>query len=816
MAQLTYVGQGHLAAFGPLLASAMLLVSLVFALLGIKFWGFRRRLTFDRTYTTQQQQSQSTSQSQQPPRYAAYESQVNGTDNAVHGVFRQRNTEEFESTRPTNSAGSKYLTGSVPNLSLASLAPRERKEVPTIPELAGSVPYRTGSEPQAARRRRRDVYSANYEYYNSPPTREPPTPPVAVVALAQQAANEPVAQQLDMPNFDHFAEKYELISAKLAGDGLQPRQSQLTHKENGRYVKYEQVDDVPELLTPDDDHAGAPISVAAMVHNVPNSPQPTMQQEPLDGAVVEPILQQEPKTEPILTLETVAEPRLELEQRAEPRIRKLEPQPELEVKLQLDKDTQFQLGEVTEPKLTIELLEPEVESKLIQKQEPKLTLEVKSPLEATQQSLLEPQVELSTNRSSRIIDGQLLPLEHTDSAFVVEIIAGTPDAIEQSRPVLAPKLFDDLELVSHHQDDDFELKRSSYEMNEADILDMQPDFSGMQMEPAPSSPPGFGKGIEEDWENFENLDPVTDIPEPNWSVHPAILESPLSEQRDNHLELANEVQQETLFQELELMEPVVEAPPTEPPPYEARLPPPPVLPDYESLMQQEKLKTPRNLPKYADVVSQNRSNGTKYVSSIEDLFGELNGDAPTSSSSQVRNFEELCEELEIAPSPVPARRAPQPAPRVSKPATLSARGDAAPLTCYEPEELPNSSSSEEETVEPVPQPAKRQRHVRFDVENLQYYQSAEVPSSNESEVDYESAEDVESETEFAPRTMQRLITLPADLEADVPRLFGTQVSQEESDDDGAFGRAIRQHRTMTEALRPVVQLERNSDRGTEA
>jgi len=31
--------------------------------------------------------------------------QVNGTDNAVHGVFRQRNTDEFESIRPTNSAG---------------------------------------------------------------------------------------------------------------------------------------------------------------------------------------------------------------------------------------------------------------------------------------------------------------------------------------------------------------------------------------------------------------------------------------------------------------------------------------------------------------------------------------------------------------------------------------------------------------------------------------------------------------------------------------------------------------------------------------
>lgn len=731
MAQLTHVGQGQHAAFGPLLATAMLLVSLVLALLGIKFWGFRRRLTFDRGATTQQPQQQS--QSQQTPRYAAYESQVNGTDNAVHGVFRQRNMEEFESTRPTNSPGSKYLTGSVPNLSLASLTPREHKEVPTIPELAGTDPYRSGPQPEAARRRRREVHSANYEYYATPPTRQPPVPPGAsdggaAAPPASLAAAESVPEQLDIPNFDHFAEKYELISAKSAVNG-EPRESQLVHKENGRYLKYEQVDDVPELLTPDDDQTGAPISVAAMVHHVPQESQQ----------------------------------------------------------------------------------EPQLKSQLIMEEELQT----------------EPEVKPITIQSNQLPHDPFLPLEHTDSAFVVEIIAGTPDAIEQTEPIIAPKLFDDLELTSHQQDAEFELMRSSYEMNEADILDTQPDFSGLQlMEPVPSSPPGFGKSIDEDWENFENLDHVTDLPEPNWSVHPALLDSPRQEESETNLELENVVQQEQLFQQLELMEPATEVLQLEPPPYEARLPAPPILPDYESLMQQEKSKTQRNLPKYADVVGQDRANDTRYVSSIEDIFGELqvNGETPTGTSTQVHNFEELCEELEIVPSPVPARRAPQPAPRVSKPTTLNARGDAPPLTCYEPGELPNSSSSEEETVEPAtqsqpqpqPEPAKRQRHVRFDVENLQYYQSAEVPSSTESEADFQSAD--ESDTELPPRPTERMVTLPTAGDNNVPRLFGTQVSQEDSDedDDEAFGRAIRQHRTMTEALRPVVQLERNSDKGTEA
>lgn len=93
MAQLTYVGQGKFsyllsapsayqvsctggqAAHGPWLSSLMLLVSLVFVLLGIKIWGFRRRLTFDsggRTTTTRSTQQQT----QTAPRYAAYESQV--------------------------------------------------------------------------------------------------------------------------------------------------------------------------------------------------------------------------------------------------------------------------------------------------------------------------------------------------------------------------------------------------------------------------------------------------------------------------------------------------------------------------------------------------------------------------------------------------------------------------------------------------------------------------------------------------------------------------------------------------------------------
>lgn len=93
MAQLNNVGQGkycvalipssfHLliyipaAVFGPLAATAMLLLSLVFALLGIKFWGFRRRLRFDRTISTSTAAAATSQQQLQPPQYAAYESQV--------------------------------------------------------------------------------------------------------------------------------------------------------------------------------------------------------------------------------------------------------------------------------------------------------------------------------------------------------------------------------------------------------------------------------------------------------------------------------------------------------------------------------------------------------------------------------------------------------------------------------------------------------------------------------------------------------------------------------------------------------------------
>ncbi|XP_030569086.1 uncharacterized protein LOC115768579 [Drosophila novamexicana] len=719
MAQLTYVGQGGQAAHGPWLNSLMLLVSLVFVLLGIKIWGFRRRLTFDsggRTTTTRSTQQQT----QTAPRYAAYESQVNGTDSAVHGVFRQRNTEEFESARPTNSTANKYLTGSVPNLQLTKLAPYAYKEETSIPELAGTVPYRP--EPQAARRRRREVHSASYEYYSTPPTRQPPAPPIAV------AAAEPPSQ-LDIPNFDHFAEKYKLISAKA---------SSKEPKEHGRYVKYEQVDDVPELLTPDDDQVGAAISVAAQVHHVP--------------AVIQ-------------------------------------------------TQTEHELSSEAEPV------------------------------------------------PDTVYNSRFLELEHADSAFVVEIIDGTPDSIEQTDPVMARNLFDNLEMPQHMEDAEFERIRSTYEMNEADILDMQPDFAELATQlPAPSSPPGFGKSIDDDWENFENLEIVTDVPQSTWSV----LDPSCTEQIDEtNIDLENVVQQESLFQELELIAPAdgqqtgrqqITVDSFEPPPYDMEPPILPILPDYESLMQLEGSQNNKNLPKYADVVGKGKGKGkendAKYVSSIEDLFVELqvNGEPPTGNSlplaEEVHNFEELCEELEIAASPVPARRPPQPAPRVSKPATLNVRGDAPPLTCYEREELPSSSSSEAEVEEiaiapplpAAPQPTKRigrTLKVRFDVDNLQYYQSAEVPSSNESDVEFESADEQEK-PQLPSRSTQRLIPLLPDepspnAEPDVPRLFGTQVSLEDSDDE-AFGRAIRQHRSMTDALRPVFHLDRTAqgDRITEA
>lgn len=535
----------------------------------------------------------------------------------------------------------------------------EKEEVVILPPVAETVALRTETaepEPQAASRRtRHDVHSASYNYYVSPPpTRQPPEPP----------SDEAAPTQLDIPNFDHFAEKYALISAKPDGKGEGPKQS-------GIYVKYEQVDDVPELLTPDDEQIGAAISVAAMVHQVPG----------------------------------------------------------------VQSDLQLQL-----------------------RSEPELVQELESP---------EPKV---------------LQLEHTDSAFVVEIIAGTPDNIERTEPPLSSRLFDDLDLGTQHMDAEFELKRHSYENHEADIL----DFGELQSVDSPRSPPGFGKSIDEDWANFENLDNVADLPEPNWAVHPALLESP------------NEInpEQGTLFEELELIDPTEteEAMPDETPPYEdySRLPPLPILPDYESLMQQETSSSRRTLPNYSDVVKEREAYGRKYVNSVDDLFEELemNGETClTPNSTQVNNFDELCEQLQIVAPPVPASRstqqsAPQPAPRVTKPTTLNTRGNAAvPFNCYAPEELPDSSSSDEEIV---PKPAKRQ--VRFDVENLQYFQSAELISTTESEDD--DAHDRQ-----------------------MPRLFGTQITQEYSDDDDdddeTFTRTIRQHRDMTETLRSVVELNRD-------
>ncbi|EDV96662.1 uncharacterized protein LOC6558512 [Drosophila grimshawi] len=713
MAQLTYVGQGQQTAGGSLVASLMLVLCLVFALLGIKIWGFRRRLTFTPSGGQQQQQQQSQLAS---PRYAAYESQVTGSDNAVQGVFRQRNTEEFESASPTNSTANNYLTGSVPNLHLATRAPYEYKKEMAIPEMSETPPFRP-----EARRRRREVHSASYDYYTAPPTREPPAPPIETEAAA---ASGETTSQLDMPAFNHFAEKYKLISAKPdEEEAPAPRVSQLTSNERGRYVKYEQVDDVPELLTPDDENVGTAISVAAQVHHSPHITQPNNEPAEAEG------------------------------------------------------------------------------------------------------------------EAAATCASQILQLEHTDSAFVVEIIAGTPDSVELTEPSLERNLFANLEIPQHVDDAEFERIRSTYEMNEADILDMPPDFAGLQVDlTEPSSPPGFGKSIDDDWENFENLENVSNVPDINWLEHPEQLELPQQEIATS-LERENVVQPETLFQQLELMEPSaddVERQPVadyaQPPPYEMEPAIQPILPDYDALMQLEKSHQNTNLPNYADAVSQRKGNDAKYVSSIEDLFAELqvNGEAPIGNCTphtdgEVHNFDELCEELEIVASPIPARRPPQPAPRVSKPTTLSVRGDAAPLTCYAPEELPSSSSSDMEEVEeappPAPQPAKRTGRtlkVRFDVDNLQYYQSAEVPSSSESEVEYTS------ESQLPARTTQRLIPLLPDepssnAEHDVPMLFGNRVSLEDSDDE-TFGRAIREHRSMTEALRPVARMERSpqSDRITEA
>ncbi|ALC43845.1 CG14131 [Drosophila busckii] len=652
MAQLKQVGQGQLAALGPVFASLLMLMGLVFALLGIKFWGFRRRLTFDRGNQSSNRRS-AQQQAAMPPRYAAYESQVNGTDHAVQGVFRQRNLEEFESAP---SAGNKYLTGSVPNLRLAELPPLES---------SSSVAFR--AQPQSMRRSRHKVHSANFDYYGEPPTRQPPVPPVQTLP-APVAETEPNSK-LDMPNFDHFAEKYELVSAQPAVEQLKAPKSNV-----GNYLKYEQVDDVPEILTPDDEHAGAAISVAAVVHQ---------------ATPVTPV----------------------------------------------------------------------------------------TPIE------------------------QPLPLEHTDSAFVVEIIAGTPDTIERVDSPIGHQLFADLELTQHETQPEFRRTRSSYEMNEADILDIQTDFSDV---PLPGSPPGFGKSIDDDWENFEDLHTVVELPEPNWLAHPqaeqlSSVETTLSEA---NLQLEHVVQQQSLFQQLELIEPqdVTIATEPEPPPYSAERP---QLPDYESLMQLDSFQGKRNLPKYADVVSQDPANSARFVSSIEDLLEELRVSEVTPPAEQVRTFEQLYEELEPTNSPLPARRPPQPTPRITKPTTLNVRGNAPPLTCYTPEELGSSSASSEAEAEvetlvvAAPQPAKRAGRtlkVRFDVENLRYYQSAEVPSSNESE-----EEDFESASELSPQS-------PRNLDLAMPRLFATQISQEDSDEE-TFGRAIRQHRTMTDALPSILQLE---------
>ncbi|EDW31199.1 GL20719 [Drosophila persimilis] len=238
----------------------------------------------------------------------------------------------------------------------------------------------------------------------------------------------------------------------------------------------------------------------------------------------------------------------------------------------------------------------------------------------------------------------------------------------------------------------------------------------------------------------------------------------------------------------------------EPPPYD---PGPPYLPDYESLMQLEDSRASHTLPKYTEAVG-----GERFVSSIEDLYAELETNGSTGPSSSeaptngIDNFEELCQEMAVAVTVAEAPRpAPQPAPRSTKTSTLNVRGDAAPLPCYHPEELPGSSSSEDE-VPSAPRPAQRNPRtlkVRFDVENLQYYQSAEVvaSSSGESEEDRPPPRPMMRSTIFEPEPE------PGPGHNSVPSLFGAQVSQDDSSDDEAFGRAISQHRTMTAALRTM-------------
>ncbi|XP_022226381.2 uncharacterized protein LOC111076761 [Drosophila obscura] len=698
MAQLENVGQGQHAAVGPLLASAMLLVGLLFALLGIKIWGFRRRLTFDRSSSGSSRSSAAQPQ-QPPPRYAAQESQVNGTDNAVHGVFRQRNLEEFESSWPstTASAGNSYLTGSVPNLRMYSpVTPRER----SLGE-AGDVSYR--APPQAQRRRRKEVHSAHSDCYAAPPTRMPPSPPTEALPPATDAmpardlavAVAPEApSELGMPNFDHFAEKYALISVQPTADAAST--TQLRSKDSGRYVKFEPVDDVPELLTPDEEQgAASSLSVTAVVHR---------------GA----------------------------------------------------------------------------------------------PSNDEHESEVAPSSQGAVDQS-------------VDSAFVVAVIAGSPETTSPPQAPMARSLFDDLELPNGEQDPEFVRIRSSFVMNEADILDLDP-----RQLPAAGSPPGFGKSIDEDWENWMNLDAVAEVPEPNWALHPSALEqlppveTTLSEATlslhnveqlppvettlsEATLSLDNVQQAEGLFNQLEPMEPAptrhAESPPAlpcaDPPPYD---PGTLYLPDYESLMQLENTRASQTLPKYTEVVS-----------SIEDLYAELepNGGSGTGPTNGIDNFEDLCQEMAVAETPRPA---PQPTPRSTKTSTLNVRGDAAPLAFYQPEELPGSSSSDgeaqNEAPRSAPKPAQRNprtRKVRFDVDNLQYYQSADVVTSSSAE----SEED--NPPPPPPRPMLRsTIFEPEAGHNIVPSLFGAQVMQgDSSDDDEAFGRAISQHRSMTAALRTM-------------
>ncbi|XP_030373431.1 uncharacterized protein LOC115623287 [Scaptodrosophila lebanonensis] len=693
MAQIANVGQGLHATLGPLTASTIIFLGLIFALLCIKIWGFKRRLTFESRVET----APSTAQLTPPPssRQTRGSLQVNGTDNAIHGIFRRRNVEEIESVHASaHTPPVKYIAGSVPNLRLATELLSQDGFIEVTTANVASEPQI--QEPKAPRRRRREVHSSSFEYYAMPPTRKPPTPPVP-------EADPPPG--LDVPNFDHFAEKYKLFTAKTTSDEFNVPQG--ANKDIGGYMKYERVDDdlVPEPLTPEVEPTA--VSVSAIVHSNFNS-YPDREEE-------EPAL---PNTD--------------------------------------------------------------------------------------------------TSHNSLPINIDDLEDEQIDSAYIENIFSNSSNTPAESS--VQPDLFSHLEIpsaLSSINDTNFQRIRSSYEMNEADLLDIQPDLDQPPM-PGPHSPPGFGKTIDEDWENFENLQDV-EGPDPNWALHPNTINTleqvPYVVETLNNgtLTLGNVPEIENLFEELELIEPLQQTVESEQ--REIRPPPPsyasssPALPDYESLMQEESMKASYSLPKYADVVGGNNNN-TKYISSIDDLYAEI---GESNVETNLHDFEELCEELEVITVPsIP----PLPAPRLRNTSMFNDHG------------LSGSSNSNAAigTIGAIaaPRPAKRNARalkVRFDIENLQYYQSAELPSSSESD-------DPDSYMVTPPTPMLRLSvgdsseSLAENKKASI--FIGSQASQTDSDTD-EFGpertansdHAVQQHCLMTEVPEREIRSDFEVERGSE-